>query len=107
MSLQNSQVVDAIGIDILTGEVVLSIIDHLDWKEEKIHLLKVQAKLNLYFSFIESGQVLETYPESSGRAARIDIIGKHPLPDSARHLLKLTDQAAQPLNIKVNFRLTP
>jgi len=76
MSIEQVGVVDAIGVDKETGQVFLTISDHLEWSDE--HLLLLQEKLNLYIGFVESGELLEVYPDSEGREVVINVICKYP-----------------------------
>jgi hypothetical protein len=81
MSVDNPHVIDAVGTDIHTDEVVLSLIDASEWGSHD-HLVALQAKLNSYFAFIETGQLLEDYPNAEGRTVRIDVICRYQ-PDDA------------------------
>ena len=74
MSIEDLESVDFIGID-NNEKVVLTISDHLEWNQE--HLLLLQEKLNLYLSFIESGEILESYPQAQGKAIKINVVCKH------------------------------
>ena len=86
MSVEDVATVDMIGNDGSTGEVVLTISDHLSW-EEAGHLLKLQDKLNAYLQFIESGQLLAQYPKARDRRARICVICRfQPTEDGRRFL---------------------
>src|SRR5262249_18572450 len=76
MSVDNHNVIDAVGIDKVTGEVVLTIADHFDWDEDQ-HLLVLQEKINRYLAFIESGEILTEYPKAIGKPIRIDICCKY------------------------------
>src|SRR5688572_15421835 len=86
MTVENSQVVDFVGTDIQTDEVVLSIVDASEWGDRD-HLLALQAKLNSYFAFIETGQLLEDYPKAAGKAVRIDVICRFEPDDAGLALL--------------------
>lgn len=78
MSIEQVNVVDAIGVDERTGNVVLTIMDQLDWSSnEEEHLFLLQEKINTYLAFVESGEILESYPEAKGRRVVIDVVGKH------------------------------
>ena len=81
MAVENAQVVDAVGTDIHTGEVVLSLIDASEWGGQG-HLLALQTKLNSYFGFVESGQLIDDYPNAQGKGVRIDVTCKFE-PDAA------------------------
>ena len=51
----------------------MKIIDHLDWKNEEEHLLLLQEKINMYLTFIESGQIYEDAPEREGKKIVISV----------------------------------
>jgi hypothetical protein len=87
MPLENPGVVDFIGTDKATGAVVLTVADAWDWSDEPAHLELLKDKLNTYLEFIESGQLEEEYPDAAGRARRVDIVAKHPLPSDAAAFL--------------------
>jgi hypothetical protein len=76
MGVDTENVVDAVGVDKATGEVVLTIVDHLPW-EDAAHLQMLQAKLNRYLGFIESGELVSNCPDAAGRSVRIDVICHH------------------------------
>jgi hypothetical protein len=83
MSLDQENTVDAVGIEPATEYVVLTITDAWGWDDETAHLLALQKKLNAYFDFVSSGQLLQAYPKATGRRVRIDVIGKYRIPESA------------------------
>jgi hypothetical protein len=74
MSIEDLNSVDFIGIE-NNEKVILTISDHLAWNKE--HLLLLQEKLNLYLSFIESGEILESYPDAQGKDIKIIVVCKH------------------------------
>lgn len=63
-SLAQDRVVDAIGIAPVTGHVVLTLVDDLDWRDEDAHIRALQAKLNAYLAFIEGGEVFARLEEA-------------------------------------------
>jgi len=77
MSVEQLDVVDVIGIDKQTGHIVLTISDHLDCSDTTSHQSTLQAKLNKYLSFIESGEILTRYPEAKGRPIAIRVVFKY------------------------------
>lgn len=105
MSLDNVEVVDAVGTEEHSGTIVLSIVDGWDWSNERQHLLALQEKLNAYFGFVESEQIYEAYPEANGRPLRIDIIAKHPIPKAALAFLAKASATAAQLNMTVTHRV--
>ncbi|MGK3997188.1 DUF6572 domain-containing protein [Sorangium sp. So ce1024] len=74
MSIEQADVVDAIGIEVSSGKVILTIADHLDWEKEQEHLIALQDKINTYIAFIESGELHGAYPDSAGREPVIEIV---------------------------------
>ncbi|GFO57576.1 hypothetical protein GMSM_45830 [Geomonas sp. Red276] len=95
MTVEETKVVDVIGIDKASGQVVLTIADHLEWVDEDSHLLALQEKLNSYLAFVEEGELLEQYPNSKDRRVRLDIVLKHsPSPRGDLFLRKAQDVVA-------------
>lgn len=80
MSVDDRNVVDAIGVEKGSAIVVLTVSDHRAWGDRD-HLVALQDKLNDYFGFVESGQLIESYPDALDRKIRIDVVCKYP-PDS-------------------------
>lgn len=105
MALDDIDVLDAVGSDRETGEVVLSIIDGWDWSEERAHLLTLEAKLNAYFGFVESGQIAEVEPAWRSSGARIEVIFRHPPPDAALALLQTAEIVARPLQLRISHSI--
>ena len=87
MSVEQDGVIDIISTDRLTGDVTLTISDHLDWQDSGAHLLMLQRKLNRYLAFIESGEIFEQYPITKGRAIAISVVFQIAPNESAREFL--------------------
>jgi hypothetical protein len=107
MALDVTDKVDAVGIEKNSEFAVLTIADAWDWQDERKHLLALQAKLNAYFGFIESGQIWESYPEAAGRQLVIDVIGRFPIPQVGIDLLKRASDACVDLGIRIRYRHYP
>ena len=107
MALDKPDVVDAAGVEKDTGYAVLTIADSWDWADEHKHLLALQAKLNAYFNFVESGQIWESYPDAVGRQVVIDVIGKFPISEAGLNLLKRATEACKDLRIQIRNRCYP
>jgi hypothetical protein len=73
MSVEQLDVVDIISTDEKTGHVVLTISDHLDWSDSIQHQTILQAKFNKYLAFVESGELLERYPDAKGRPVALKV----------------------------------
>ena len=105
MSVLDEDVVDAIGVETSSGKVVLTVADHLDWADEKGHLLALEKKLNAYLAFVESGELNESYPDSLGREPVIDIVGQFPIPKAGRSFLERVRPIAASAGIEVRNHL--
>ena len=77
MSVENLNVVDIVSTDRETGEVVLTVSDHLAWDDSIGHQAALQEKLNNYLAFVESGEILDRYPDAKGRLITMKIVLKH------------------------------
>jgi hypothetical protein len=66
MSLDQPNKVDAIGLEKGTDQTVLTIADSWDWTDEPKHLIALQAKLNSYLEFIESGVLVHDFRRPAG-----------------------------------------
>jgi hypothetical protein len=76
VAIDDSQVVDIISIN-PAGSVVLTVSDHLDWDDSMRHQTMLQEKLNRYLEFIESGEILESYPSATGRPVMIEVVTQY------------------------------
>jgi len=66
MSIDQKDIIDFISTA-PDGKVILSISDHLPWDTENQQLLILQDKINSYLKFIESGEIVESYPPSKNK----------------------------------------
>ena len=78
MSIEDSQQIDFLSLS-GAGAVVLTISNHLEWNDQT--MLKLQKKISVYLSFIDSGEIYHSYPEAEGKQIRIHIVSNH-LPDA-------------------------
>ena len=84
MSVEQTDVVDILGIDRKSGHVVLTISDHLDWSDSVGHQTILQKKLNTYLAFVESGEILEKYPDARNRAVAFRVVFQVPPDESGQ-----------------------
>ena len=84
MSITETKVVDIIAVPEWEPEnVILVITDHLEWgdkAQQGEHLLLLQEKINSYVAFIESGELLESYPPAKDKLPIIRVNGLYELP---------------------------
>lgn len=95
MSVEQRKIVDFASIRRATGRTVLTIADHLPWLPDNGHLLTLQAKLNDYLAFIESGEIYDSYPESRGREIEIQVVCKHPPAGDAIRFFELAGETVR------------
>jgi len=74
MSVSQTDTIDIIGTT-PDGKVALTISDHHSWNEP-LHLQLLQDKIIAYLQFIESGQILDDYPDAAGREIIIETVMK-------------------------------
>jgi hypothetical protein len=104
MSIEQADKIDFVTIEYQTGDVLLSISDHLSWDEDEgEHLLMLQTKLNTYLAFIEGGQMYRQIPETEGRHVVINLVGKFPLSEEATKLFRLASQAIRDAGFSLRF----
>lgn len=77
MSVDQLDVVDIISTDKQSGNVILTISDHLDWSDSVAHQTTLQAKFNRYLAFVESGEILTRYPDAEDRPIVIRVVFKY------------------------------
>ncbi|WP_179950121.1 DUF6572 domain-containing protein [Bradyrhizobium sp.] len=84
MSVDQADTIDVATIDKASGELWLTISDHLPWDDnEGDHLVLLQNKLNAYLRFIESGEIFKKVPDAKGRGIVINLVGNFPLSHKA------------------------
>ena len=76
MTVDQLGVVDVISTDQQTGQVILTVTDHLDWSDSSEHQNMLQKKLNAYLAFVESGEILGRYPDAKDRPLVIKVVFK-------------------------------
>ena len=104
MSVDRTGVVDAIGVDDSSGDVVLTITDHLEWGNNE-HLLFLQEKLNTYLSFVESGEILSTYADAKGRDVLINVVCKYPPDERAVSFFNQVSGVVEGAGMKFKYHL--
>ena len=88
MAVNNPEIVDIISEDNNNNHVVLDITDHLDWSNEREHLLMLENKINSYLSFIQSAQFFECYPTAKGKVPVIHVACYHQPSEGAKSFFR-------------------
>ena len=78
----NPAVLDALGEDRVTGEVVLVMFEPRPWNLGDQQLFQLQEKLNAYMSFALDGELVEQLPQLAGRPVRIQLNCSEPPPEN-------------------------
>ncbi|PTO87267.1 hypothetical protein CWO08_23560 [Vibrio sp. 10N.286.48.B8] len=100
MTIEQLDKVDIIGHD--EEKVTLVISDHLEWDDQNEKLLLLQEKLNLYLSFIESGEVFEQYPLAKNKLFEIQVVSKYQPNNEAEKFILLASKVVS----EAGFSLT-
>ena len=84
MSVEQTDIVDIVSIERETGNVILTISDHLDWSDSVAHQTILQKKLNTYLAFVETGEILEQYPKAKDRPVVLNVVFRFPPDESGQ-----------------------
>ncbi len=69
--IEHAGVIDFMGFDQTSSEVLLTMVELRPWKPESPQLFQLQEKLNAYLSFILDGEMLESYPQFAQKPVRL------------------------------------
>lgn len=105
MTLAKLDVVDGIGTDRVSGEVVLLLADEMSWENPQAHADLLTEKLNRYLGFVESGELITSYPDAEGHAVRIDILLRCEPPASVVSSLESARKVANEYKCSITWRL--
>jgi hypothetical protein len=108
MSVEQTNKIDFLWKDEQRGRVMLTVSDHLDWEEDReSHFLLLQDKLNTYFYFIKSGQLLKAKPEYKGFPVGIHVRAKYQLSEEAAKFYRLAAESAAKVGVTLEFDYAP
>jgi len=104
MSIEDKDLVDAIGVENLSGKLVMTIADHLDWADERAHLHALRDKFNAYLGAIQGDDLVASYPDAAGRTVVIELLSEVEIPESGLKFLEHATSTAGELGIEVRVR---
>lgn len=107
MTVENFELIDALGISKESGEVVLTISDHLPWGSPSEHFEILEGKIGRYLDFIQSGQLIESVPDAENRQVRISIFCKYQPNDHAHNFLIAAERQLAGVGVKLSFGEIP
>ncbi len=107
MSIENLSKIDLITVTcegIVPSQVILVITDHLQWSEyTNVHLYQLQEKINKYIEFIESGEMLEKYPDVLGKEIMFKIYFKYSIPNECIEFINRVREILLPIKIQLAY----
>lgn len=93
--IEHAGVIDYLGFHSETNEVLMVLVEKRPWIEQSPQLFQLQEKLNAYLSFILDGEMLETYPQFSGKQVRVRLeCASPPGPQETAFLQHVYEQTA-------------
>ncbi len=103
MSVSDKDLIDLVSEK--GGRVTLSVADHLPWDEEGTHLVQLQAKLNRYLDFINSGELADKFPKLADARPLIRVHFIHAPSPAAERFLALASQSIPDEGIDFTYGL--
>jgi hypothetical protein len=103
VTIEQTDKIDFLSVENETGIVKLTISDHLDWSQESDHLLLLQEKINTYLRFIESGELVEVYPDAKGKNVLINIAAKYKPTEKCLEFLGKARSVIEEADLRLNF----
>jgi len=102
MPVSKSGVIDAIGVDLITGTVRLAMSEERDWSDANGLLRDLERKVNSYLDFVHGGQINE-YPEYKGKPIEFELYCQFIPPKATEPALRMikAQLAAQRIEFKV------
>lgn len=104
MSIDNVNVIDFISID-KSGNVVLTISDHLAWDQENEHLQKLQEKVNAYLDAVDNESLYKSLPDAKGRNITINLVVQFWPNESGKMLLQQIGDKLQSEGYAFTYKL--
>jgi len=105
MSVLDSGTIDGMATDENGKALILLISDHLDWKNEYDHLLRLQEKINSYITFCEEHQYNEFYEEDLIEYAVFEIHFKYEPTKKAMDFLEQVQRQVNELGITIECHI--
>jgi len=106
LSLEQSSVIDALGIDGASGRVVLVIRHDAPWDGSAAQLYLLQEKLNAYLSFALDGEMAGAYPTFAQRPLGVRIDCASPPEPRTLHMLGHVRRQLQFQDIDLEVRVS-
>lgn len=103
MSVVENKTVDGMALTDDKKGIILLITDHVNWEDEYQHLLMLQEKINVYISFLEEKQYMETYKDECIKYGIIEIHFLYNLTSNAEKFLQSVQNQVAKLGVKIQY----
>lgn len=109
MAVDQTDVIDMIGVDKKTNDIIMTISDHISWENAEYHLGLLEDKINLYLTYIECDDFKNQFSYSGKEKIIINIVGKFSFPNEAKAYLGQINKLLKKINVRVesNFYGVP
>ena len=77
MAVDQPDVIDVASMSKSSGELILTISDHLDWASSIEHQTVLQKKFNAYLAFAESEEIWQQFPDAKGRPVVFNVVFRY------------------------------
>ena len=89
MTVDNPRVIEFVTSDPLSGAVSLVMVEHREWGDTGELLPELREKLNTYFEYVESGQLIADFPDVVGRPIAFVLKHIHELGPREREFIRI------------------
>ena len=107
MSILETEKIDLVATRPESPVVKLVISDHLEWDDLYNHSRLLQAKINAYLAFVESGQLSRTThpPIPASPQIWISLVLQHLPSEAAREFLTQVEAFLRSVDIKFEYKM--
>jgi hypothetical protein len=105
MTVEQHDVVDFVARNPDKKITALVISDHLSWDNVNEHLLCLQEKLNCYFRYVQSGELIEKYPDALNDKVAFEIVLEHSPPDAAFWFFEKARATTEAAGLALSWRV--
>jgi hypothetical protein len=113
MTLRKTDTVDWLGIEKGSKHVALMLLDEEDWSDEQRHLELLEAKLNSYLAFIESGEIYDRLAALGATGVekttpiKVNITAQYEVPPRARKFLAYAENMFKQAGFSLRHEVKP
>lgn len=106
MTVMETNTVDIVAPANQDGKAELVLVDQLPWKvDEGEHLVMLQDKINTYLAYVESGQLVDDFPNAKGRDVVLKINALYAPSEMGEKFLAAVRPIVDQLGIELKFDL--